>query len=46
MNDTTKLLLALLAILVIIMYVYYYKNYKKDVVILQTYLDKADINLL
>ena len=46
MNDTTKLLLALLAILVIIMYVYYYKNYKKDVVILQTYLDQADINLL
>lgn len=46
MNDTTKILLALLAILIIIMYVYYYKNYKKDVVILQTYLDKADINLL
>ena len=46
MNDTTKLLLALLATLIIIMYVYYYKNYKKDVVILQTYLDQADINLL
>lgn len=46
MIDTTKLLLALLAILITIMYVYYYKNYKKDVVILQTYLDKVDINLL
>jgi hypothetical protein len=45
MNDTTKLLLALLALLIIIMYVYYYKNYKKDVVILQTYLDKAGINI-
>lgn len=46
MEGHTKLLLFLLAILVVVAYMYYYKTYKTDVVILQTFLDQADLNLL
>lgn len=42
----TNVLIIIVVILIICIYIYYYTKYKSDYNILQTYLDKIDLNLI
>lgn len=42
----TKSLIITIIILIIIIYIYYYNNYKNDYNIIQTYIDKVDLNMV
>jgi len=40
----TKTLVVIIVILIVLIYIHYYNNYKSDYNIIQTYIDKVDIN--